>query len=119
MQSSRRVFLSLGIPVSLVAVAAAAQRRPRFHTLQPGSGQRPNPADLNLGAEQPKPDPRAVLQERQEEIRKQVRHLYDLAGELKAETEKTDSTSVLSLPVLKKAEQIQKIAKQIQSLARG
>lgn len=78
-----------------------------------------NSADWNLGADQPRPDPRVALRERHEEIKKQVRQLYDLAGELKMEAEKTDSAAVLSLPVLKKAEQIQKIAKHIQSLARG
>ena len=67
----------------------------------------------------PKPDPRVALQQKQEEIRKEVLHLYRLAGELKQETDKTDSSALLSLPLLKKAEQIQKIAKHIQSLARG
>jgi hypothetical protein len=120
MQSSRRVFLLLGIPVSLAAAAAAAQRAPRWHTVQPGSGRTQNPADLNLSRTTPLPkaDPR-LLKEKQEEIKKQVQQLFNLASELKTEAEKTDSASVLSLPVLKKAEQIQKIAKHIQSLARG
>ncbi len=119
MLSSHRTFLSLGIPLSLVAVGAAAQRHARLHTMQPGSN-RPSPADLNLNnsGTLPRPDPR-ILKENQEELKKQVQQLYTLAGELKMETERTDSASVLSLPVLKKAEQIQKIAKHIQSLARG
>ena len=120
MHSSRRTFLSLGLPLTLCAAAAAAQRTPRWHTLPPGSGQRANPADLNLGSSTPvlKADPR-LLQEKQEEIKKQVQQLFELASELKTEADKTDSTFVLSLPVLKKAQQIQKIAKHIQSLARG
>lgn len=117
MHSSRRSFLSLGFPLTLLA---AAQRAPRWHTVQPGSGWRPNPADLNLSGPPPapKPDPR-VLKEKAGEIKKQVQQLFDLASELKTETERTDSATVLSLPVLEKAEQIQKIAKHIQSLARG
>jgi hypothetical protein len=119
MHSSRRTFLSLGIPLSLVAIAAAAQRHAHLPTPQRGAN-RQSPADLNLGnsGSLPQPDPR-ILKENQEELKKQVQQLYTLAGELKMETERTDSASVLSLPVLKKAEQIQKIAKHIQSLARG
>ncbi len=67
----------------------------------------------------PPPDPRAALQERQEEIKKQVKQLYGLASQLNSEIDKTNSADVLSLQVMKKAEQIQKIAKHIQSLARG
>ena len=120
MQSSRRFFLSLGIPVSLVAVAAAAQRLPVFRRQKPESERQDDRADLDLTttSSAPKPDPR-ILKEKQAEIKKQVQRLYDLAGELKMETDKTDSSTVLSLPVIKKAERIQKIAKQIQSLARG
>jgi hypothetical protein len=120
MQSSRRVFLSLGFPFTLFAATAAAQRWKRSTPLQTRTVETQSPADQKLAGSTPfpKPDP-ALLKQRQEEIKKQVQELYDLAGELKAETEKTDSASVLSLPVLKKAEKIQKIAKHIQSLARG
>jgi hypothetical protein len=33
--------------------------------------------------------------------------------------EKTDSVNVLSLPMIQKAEQIEKLAKQVKNLARG
>jgi hypothetical protein len=119
METSRRTFLSLGIPLSLVAVAAAAQRHVRFHAPDPTSN-RVGPANLNLGnsGSFPRPDSR-ILKENQEELKRRAQQLYTLAGELKIETERTDSTSILSLPVVKKAREIQKIAKQIQSLARG
>lgn len=120
MQSSRRVFLSLGFPFTLFAATAAAQRWKRPLQLQTKTVDTQSPADQKMSGfpSPPKPDP-AMLKARQEEIKKQVQQLFELAGELKAETEKTDSASVLSLPVLKKAEKIQKIAKHIQSLARG
>ena len=87
---------------------------------KPESERKDNRADLDLTtmSSASKPDPR-ILKEKQAEIKKQVQRLYDLAGELKMETDKTDSSTVLSLPVIKKAKRIQKIAKQIQSLARG
>jgi hypothetical protein len=117
MDSSRRSFLSLGIPLTVFAAATAAQVQPG--AIQQGMGRRANPADLNLGSPPPRKLDSRVLKEKQEEIKKQVQHLLDLATELKADSDKMDATAVLSLPVLRKAEEIQKIAKHIQSLARG
>ena len=42
-----------------------------------------------------------------------------LTSLLKAEIEKTDSTAVLSLAMLKKAEEIEKLAKHIKENAKG
>ena len=42
-----------------------------------------------------------------------------LATELKEEVDKTDSAKVLSLAMLKKAEEIEKLAKDIKSRAKG
>ena len=62
---------------------------------------------------------KAVLEERQKNIKKDVQKLYDLAEQLKAEVEKTDSTTILSLGMVKKAEEIEKLAKQIKAHAKG
>jgi hypothetical protein len=62
---------------------------------------------------------KAMLEERQKSIKKDVEKLYDLATQLKTEVEKTDSTSVLSLAMLKKAEEIEKLARQIKDRAKG
>ena len=62
---------------------------------------------------------KALLEERQKNIKRDVQKLYDLAEQLKNEVEKTDSTTVLSLAMLKKAEEIEKLAKQIKDRAKG
>ena len=62
---------------------------------------------------------KAMLEQRQKDIKKEVEKLYKLASELKDEVEKTDATTVLSLPMLKKAEEIEKLAKQIKDNAKG
>lgn len=62
---------------------------------------------------------KAMLEERQKSIKKDVDKLFSLATELKTEVEKTDSASVLSLAMLKKAEEIEKLARQIKDRARG
>ncbi len=67
----------------------------------------------------PKVDPKQVLKQNKEQIHDDVEKLYTLASELKDEVEKTDSVNVLSLAMVTKAEQVEKLAKQIKNLARG
>src|ERR1700730_3532649 len=74
-----------------------------------------NPNSANFPAASSK----AILEQRQKNIKKDVEKLYDLASQLKVEVEKTDSTTVLSLAMLKKAEEIEKLAKQIKDHAKG
>ena len=62
---------------------------------------------------------KAALEENEKEIRKKVDKLFQLATELKHEVDKTDSAKVLSLAMLKKAEEIEKLAKDIKSRAKG
>jgi len=45
--------------------------------------------------------------------------LYQLASDLKAEVEKTDSSQVLSIALVRKAEGIEKLAKEIKTRAKG
>jgi hypothetical protein len=57
--------------------------------------------------------------ERQKELRANVAKLYSMVVDLKEQVEKTDANSTLSVLVMKKAEQIEKMAKQIKNLSRG
>ena len=60
-----------------------------------------------------------MLDENEKDIKKKVEQLYKLAMELKAEVDKTDSSKVLSLPLLKKTEEIEKLAKDIRNRSKG
>jgi hypothetical protein len=62
---------------------------------------------------------KAALEENEKNIKKKVEKLYQLATELKDEVDKTDSAKVLSVAMLKKAEEIEKLAKDIKSRAKG
>jgi hypothetical protein len=62
---------------------------------------------------------KAALEENEKEIKKKVDKLFQLATELKQEVDKTNSARVLSLAMLKKAEEIEKLAKDIKSRAKG
>jgi hypothetical protein len=52
------------------------------------------------------------------EIRLSVQRLYMLAGELKRELDQTNSNMVLNTSVVKRAQEIEKLAKQIKDKAR-
>jgi len=61
----------------------------------------------------------AIEMENQKELRANIAKLYDMVVELKEQVEKTDANSTLSVPLMKKAQQIEKLAKQIKNLAKG
>ena len=55
----------------------------------------------------------------QKDIRDDVQKLFDLASELRDEVAKTDTNSVFSISVVKKAQQIEKLAKKVKELSKG
>lgn len=103
--------LAMGLPAGILALMRGAQARGQ----RPQNPQTPKEDDPNP----PRIDPKLVLEENQKEIKKSVEKLYDLASELKAEVEKTDSVHVLSVAMLRKTDEIEKLAKEIRSRAKG
>jgi hypothetical protein len=116
MLETRRKFLLIfgaaSASLGFVAEAIALQKaqNPRPSTSSSGSD------DDNLPT---KPATKAILEENDKDIKKKIEKLFDLAGDLKAEVEKTDSAKVLSLAMVKKAEEIEKLAHDIKTRARG
>jgi hypothetical protein len=117
MDHQKRDFLSVLFrsavvtPIALIARGAFAWQM----------GRRPGPPDpLSDPMNQPPPfDPKKIQEQNQKTIVQDIQRLYKLAGELKDEVEKTDSTKTLSLPMIQKAKEVEKLAKQIASLAAG
>jgi hypothetical protein len=112
---SRRKFLaaivSAAVPAGILTLIAGAGVRAQ----RPQNPQQPKEDDPNA----PKIDPKLILEANQKEIKKNVEKLYDLASELKAEVEKTNSVHVLSIAMLRKTDEIEKLAKEIRSRAKG
>jgi hypothetical protein len=112
---SRRKFLAstlaVGLPVGIVALLPSVPLR--------GQSQQNPPLQKDDEPRPPKIDPKLVLEANQKEIKKSVEKLYDLASELKAEVEKTDSVLVLSIAMLRKTDEIEKLAREIRSRAKG
>jgi hypothetical protein len=110
---------TLAAPLGLLAVRAAfAQQNPSPKLPQgipPVNDGRNDPFGDN-GA---KPDPKQILKQNKDQIHDDIEKLYVLATELKDEVEKTDSVNVLSLAMVGKAEQVEKLARHIKNLARG
>ena len=111
------VSWTLAAPLALLAVRAFAQNpSPK---LPAGSTPVYDGRNDPFGTSAAKPDPKEILKQNKDQIHDDIEKLYVLASELKDEIEKTDSVNVLSLAMVGKAEQVEKLAKQIKNLARG
>lgn len=116
MMESRRKFLTVllasGLPIAAMNSSLHAQG---------GGGAQPSPKPVQRDedTDEPKVDSKLLLEANQKDIKKGVERLFQLASELKTEVEKTDSVQVLSVAMVKKAEEIEKLAKSIRSRTIG
>ena len=118
---SRRNVLRVGsaavCALFLRAGSTAAQSTDRIEVPQAPSSRRDrDDMDPPLPAGATK---KALLEQRQKDIKKDIEKLFDLATQLKAEVEKTDATTTLSLAMVRRAEEIEKLARSIKDNARG
>jgi hypothetical protein len=113
--SGRRTFLSL-----LAALGAACLRPGSLSAQDRTPAPPPHANDQSPGPSDPSiPSTKSILEQNEKNIKKDIEKLYELATQLKTQVEKTDSTAVLSVILVKKAEEIEKLAKQIKERARG
>ncbi len=110
MDAGRRTFVGMAVAaLGACPLLLTAQRAP----------QDPFPPPPGEREPLPKPNARALLKLNQKELKRDVERLVELARALQKEVEKTDSADVLSLSLVRKAEEIEKLARHIKSLARG
>lgn len=113
MLRNRRAFVScFAVALPGLGLLWTAQRPPAQN---PRTDPRPKEDDTTL----PGPPTKAVLKENEKDIKKDIQKLYDLVSELKGEVEKTDSSQVLSLGLVRKAEEIERLAREIKNRAKG
>lgn len=109
MNMNRRSFLGvLAVALSAGPALLIAQRPPETPFPRP---QAPEPPA--------RPNERELLKANQKDLKRDVQRLLELAQDLQKEIEKTDSSAVLSVSVVRKAEEIERLAKHIKALARG
>jgi hypothetical protein len=87
-----------------------SERNPSMTTAKGDSA-----SEAEMGAKRAK----ALLEQNQKDMKKNIERLFQLASELKDEVEKTDATTTLSLVLLRKTEEIEKLAHQIRDKAKG
>jgi hypothetical protein len=125
-ESRRRLLLTFVGAAGVLAlrpVLALCQGAP---SVRPSPQPRPSPntpdshvpSGLN-GPQVTVPDRKAMDRANQQELRSDVSKLYEMVADLKDQVEKTDANSTLSVSVVKKAQQIEKLAKLIKELAKG
>ena len=117
MDGTRRTALKLVVGAAglaaLGALSLRAQDPSERNPSRTASGEK-NPD----GAIDPK-RVKGVLEQNQKDIKKNIEKLFQLASELKEEVEKTDATTTLSLAMVRKTEEIEKLAHQIREKAKG
>lgn len=121
MSDTRRRFLTVlaGAGTMMLAGTASLSGRGEPQSRPRGSSSDPNP-ELDPTEVAPKKSPTKVLLEANEkDIKKNIEKLYQLVTDLKAEVEKTDSSQILSLALVKKAEEIERLAHDIKTRAKG
>jgi hypothetical protein len=119
-ETRRRFVLALvAAPawISLPGALLMAQKRRPFPE-PPEPAEKQNPADAESQASSHRSS-RNVLQENEREFRAGVERLYQLSSELRDEVQKTATSDVLSVRMYKKTEEIEKLAKQLKSKAKG
>jgi flagellar motility protein MotE (MotC chaperone) len=124
MKEKRRKFL-----MALAAVASCCTAMDGFVFSQtrkhspfpdpPQPAETQNPAEMNASKQDSQSAKRAQLEQNEKEFRAEVERLYQLTSELKQEVDSTATTQVFSVQMYKRAEKIEKLAKQLKSKAKG
>jgi len=109
------ILLAAAIPTWLFGATRLSQGPP---PTPPVGGRKP-PSDQGPETPEVPSADKHILDENEKEIKKKVERLYDLASDLKTQVEKTDSSKVLSLNLIRKAEEIEKLAHDIKTRSKG
>ena len=120
MRESRRGFFILMATAAgfLVAEQGWPQYPPTLPP-PPKPAETPNPAEIHANPQAIAAAKRAMLQQNEKEFREGVERLYQLTSGLREEVQKTATTDVLSVRMVKKTEQIEKLAKMLKNRAKG
>jgi hypothetical protein len=138
-RSGRRAFIAgwKSLILTYVSIAPIAAAMPQFanglsdfqaaHTgeKRPGLPSPPAPADPDAQDQNaangidPQTAKRVMAAKNEKEFREGVEKLYQMASELKDELAQSPKMNVLSVRMYKKTEEIEKLAKQLKSKAKG
>jgi len=86
---------------------------------KPAPAETQNPAQQDASSRDANAAKRAILLRNEKEFREGVERLYQLTSDLRDEVQKTMTTDVLSVRMVKKTEEIEKLAKTLKTKAKG
>jgi hypothetical protein len=121
LETGRRFFLS-SIAATLAGANGLLTADQRRGVQGPPLTQIPDASQSGRGDETvqpPRTDPKVQLKEDQKALRHDVDRLLQMVKELKQESDNTPETDVLSLSLVKKTEDIEKLARQIRDRIRA
>jgi hypothetical protein len=114
MCSSRRVFIAASLSFAASAALSAGQQGspppqfpPPFPPTEPPEPQRNQKRE------------RALLKANREAITKDVNRMSELVEALQKQLKENDTADILSLDVIRKSAEIEKLAKHVRELVRG
>ena len=113
MYSSRRAFIGASFSLAAGAVWASQQGPPTRQVPPPFPPSEPPEPTRNSKRN------RAMLKANREAIAKDVTRMSELVEAMQKELKENDSADILSLDVIRKSEEIEKLAKQVRDLVRG
>jgi len=119
MLDTRRGFLTMLAGAGTAVIVHAQTERGQAKPAGRPSPPDPSPDADASGSTTLKSPAKVALEANEKDIKKNIEKLFQLATDLKAEVEKTDSSQVLSLAMVKKAEEIEKLAREIKTRAKG
>jgi hypothetical protein len=122
MREMRRRF-AIGLAAGVFLAAGAGSLFAQKHARPVVQQQPDHPPVIGIGKDAAQLEPNgakaAMLLQNEKEFRQGVEQLSVLVNELKEEVEKTPTTDKLSVRMYKKAQEIEKLAKQIKNKVKG
>ena len=120
-KTPRLMIIAIAAAVLLLAagVVKIAAQYPPVLPPPPKPAETTNPAEIRPNPQASAAAKRALLQQNEKEFRDGVERLYHLSGELRDEVQKTPTSDVLSLRMVKRTEEIEKLAKLLKNKAKG
>ncbi len=118
-ESRRAFFMSVAAAASALMPTMLCAQRPIIPPPPPEPAEKRNPADVHSNPAATAAAKRALLLRNEKEFREGVERLYQLTSALRDELQKTATTDVFSLHIVKQTQEIEKLAKSLKSKAKS
>jgi hypothetical protein len=123
MSHSRRGLLRAAATFAAASALPAGAQYVRHDGVPPTPSDSSNFPDGTLtqlpSGQKPNSDPRAILKQNEQDIKKDIAHLTEAVAELQKSLDGIDTKEVLLLDAVHKTDEIEKLAKKIRSLLKN